>query len=241
MITSLETKVVGKTSDEPQMGRRIAIADVHGCCRTFQRMVQDTLHLGEKDSLYVLGDHIDRGPCSRDVLEYLMHLLAEGYDVHPLRGNHEQLLLDAVHSDDAFEIWKGNGGLQTLQQFDVNHPRDLPAQFLEFIAAMPLMVLFDDYVLIHGGLNFRKENPLYETSDDDLLWARDYRVIPSKLAGRTLISGHTVTPLFEIRDSIGTRHIRLDNGCYDRDHIGYGALVAIDLDSTELFVVPNCE
>ncbi|GLI36864.1 hypothetical protein KI811_17825 [Geobacter hydrogenophilus] len=80
-----------------------------------------------------------------------------------------------------------------------------------------------------------------ETSSYDLLWARDYRVDPAKLGGRTLVTGHSRTPLFAIRNSLQSRHVNLDNGCFSKGELGEGALVALDLDIRELIVVENCE
>lgn len=230
----------GRFSD-PVVRNRYVIGDVHGCSRTLRKMVEEVLDLGPNDILYLLGDYIDRGPDSKGVLDYLLQLFSEDYDIRPLRGNHEQLLLDALSDPETFTLWKGNGGYSTLQEFGISHPRDLPRRYLDLLAAMPLMHLLDDYLLVHAGLDFLKSDPITDSSPHDLLWARDYRVVPVKLGGRTLVTGHSRTPLFAINDSIATSHISLDNGCYSKGEIGYGALVALDLDTRQLVVVPNCE
>jgi serine/threonine protein phosphatase 1 len=103
------------------------------------------------------------------------------------------------------------------------------------------MYLLDDYVLVYAGLNFRKADSITESTPQDLLWARNFQVDPSKLAGRTMVTGHTKLPLFEIKGSLPTRHLRLDNGCYSKGEIGYGALVALDLDTREMLVLDNVE
>lgn len=199
-------------------------------------MVEEVLELG------LLGDYIDRGPDSKGVLDYLMKLSEGGYDIRPLRGNHEQLLLDALDDPEAFTRWKGNGGYGTLHEFGITHPRELPTRYLDFLASMPLMRLLDDYVLVHAGLDFRKDDPVTETSHHNLLWARDYLVVPAKLDGRTLITGHSKTPLFVICESLQTCHITLDNGCYSKGEMGQGAMVALDLDwRDQLIVVENCD
>lgn len=163
--------------------RRFVVGDVHGCSRTLRKLVEDAIKPGPDDILYLLGDYIDRGPDSKGVLDYLMELFMGDYDLRPLRGNHEQLLLDAIDDPEAFTIWKGNGGYGTLQEFGVSHPRELPRRYLDFLNIMPLMHLLDDYVLVHAGLDFRKDSPISETSPRDLLWSRDYRVDPAKLGG----------------------------------------------------------
>lgn len=76
--------------------RTIAIADIHGCCRTFRRLLFDIVRLDKADTLYLLGDMIDRGPDSKGVIETILELHEEGYAIKPVRGNHEQMLLQAI-------------------------------------------------------------------------------------------------------------------------------------------------
>lgn len=222
------------------MIRRFAIADIHGCAATFAALLAK-INLQRRDTLYLLGDYIDRGPDSKWVLDRILELIGEGFDLKPLLGNHEQLLLDALSDQAAFSIWKGNGGYETLQQFGVNHPAKLPNCYIDFLISLPLIYVLEDFVLVHAGLDFRKGDPIAETAAKDLLWVRDYRCDAQKLAGRTLITGHSMTPLFAIRESLATNHIKLDNGCYDNGEMGQGALVALDLNNRELVVVQNME
>ena len=81
----------------PAAGRRFVLGDVHGCYRTLRRVVEEVLKLGEGDTLYLLGDYIDRGPDSKGVLDYLLQLwLKTDISIQPLLGNHEKMLLNAV-------------------------------------------------------------------------------------------------------------------------------------------------
>jgi serine/threonine protein phosphatase 1 len=226
------------------VNNRYVIGDVHGCSKTLRIMVEDVIRLGSDDTLFMLGDYIDRGPDSKGVLDYLTHLILEkDYDVRPLRGNHEQMCLDAVSEPAARDLWYGNWGLQTVRQFGVNGPEEIPKRYLDFMAAMPLIrtTMEHDYVFVHAGLDFRAADPIWDTSPQFMLWERDFRIQPEKLKGHTLVCGHTMTPLFEIRASLDKPVICLDNGCYDKGHIGFGNLVALNLDTRELLVVENCE
>lgn len=219
---------------------RFAIGDIHGCSATFEAILNE-INLQRSDTLYLLGDYIDRGPNGKGVLDGVLKLLAEGYDLQPLRGNHEQLLLDALDDQETLKIWKGNGGYATLREFGVGHPRDLPERYLNFLKSLEFMHLLDDYVLVHAGVDFRKSDPIRQTDPADLLWARDFRCDPGALGGRALVTGHTLASLSEIRQSLVTCHIKLDNGCYSKGQLGYGALVALDLDTRALVVVANCD
>lgn len=220
---------------------RHAIGDVHGCSRTLQAMVEDVIKLGKDDILYLLGDYIDRGPDSKGVLDYLIHLREEDYDFRPLMGNHERMCLDAVSDPDNCTLWFNNGGWGTLHEFGVETPADIPKRYLDLMAGMPRVATTTDYVFAHAGLDFSTDNPITDTSQQFMLWERNQRFQPGKLGGRTLVHGHSVTELFEIRASLEKPIICLDNGCYDKGHLGFGNLVALNLDTRELLIKENCE
>ncbi|MRR37497.1 serine/threonine protein phosphatase, partial [bacterium] len=69
------------------LSRRFVIPDIHGCALTLDRLLREVIHLKRRDELYLLGDYIDRGPRSREVLDILMGLAMKGYRVFPVRGN----------------------------------------------------------------------------------------------------------------------------------------------------------
>jgi len=226
----------------PFVRRRFAVGDVHGCSRTLRQMVEAQLRLGADDTLYLLGDYIDRGPDSKGVLDYLMRLWEADYDIRPLLGNHEEMLLRSAQGDaEARRCWFGNGGRDTLQQFAVAAAADIPRRYLDFLGMLPRILSTDDYVLVHAGLDFSSADPIHDTSPHRMLWERDCRVDPAKLDGRTLLCGHTMTPLFDIRSSLTGNRICLDNGCWSKAEMGFGKLVAMDLDTRELILVENCD
>lgn len=225
----------------PISRRRFAIGDIHGCNKTLRHMVENVLQLGPDDTLFLLGDYIDRGPDSKGVLDYLIELWSTGYDIRSLMGNHEEMALKAASTSAARDLWYGNWGSLTMLQFGVEAPQDIPGLYLEFMASMPRILTDGDYVFVHAGLDFSRPDPVTDTSPTFILWECDYRVQPDKLYGRTLVCGHTMTPLFEIQASLNKSLICLDNGCWSKGEIGYGNLVAMDLDTRQLFVVKNCE
>lgn len=222
------------------MARRFAIADIHGCSRTFRQLLQ-CIALTKEDQLYLMGDYIDRGPDSKGVLDTIMELLDKGYDLRPLMGNHEKLFLNAFRSFEDTNTWHWCGGGFTLNSFDAKRPEDIPKIYLDFLAALPTIQVTDDYVLVHAGLHFRLPDPIKDTPDHFRLWERDYTVMPELIGNRTLVVGHTVTDIHTIRKSLNNPLIRLDNGCYDKGHVGFGSLVALDLDCRQIIEVRNCE
>ena len=221
--------------------RRFAVGDIHGCCRTLRALVENVLRLQAKDTLFLLGDYLDRGPDSKGVLDYLMALADADYDVRPLLGNHEEMALLSVGDPAVRELWYRNLGEITLGQFGAGSPGEIPQRYLDFLAGLPRILTTDGYALVHAGLDFSTPFPLRDTSPSFLVWERDFRVQPEKLAGRTLLCGHTVTPLSEIRASLGGRLICLDNGCWSKGGPSFGNLVALNLDTRELLVQENCD
>lgn len=230
----------GRFSRKP---KRYVIGDVHGCSLTLRVLVEDVIKPEPTDVIFLLGDYIDRGPDSKGVLDYLLALIdREEIHVFPLMGNHEELCLKAAAGDKIAEkIWYGNGGYGTLQSFGVGRAEDIPRQYLDFMTSMRRIRVEKDYVLVHAGLDFSVDDPIHNSSPELMLWDRSERVQTVNIGYRTLVCGHTVTPLFEIRKSLTTSIIRLDNGCYDKGHMGYGSLVALDLDTRELLVQEYCE
>lgn len=221
--------------------RRFAVGDVHGCSRTLRALVEDVLRLKPDDTLFLLGDYIDRGPDSKGVLDYLMDLRHADYDVKPLLGNHEEMALQAVTDPVACELWYGNLGDLTVRQLGARTPRQIPQRYLTFMSELPRLLVTGNYVLVHAGLDFSKPFPLRDTAPSFLVWHRDHQVQLEKLEGRTLLCGHTMTPLNEIRASLDKQVICLDNGCWSRGEMGFGNLVALNLETRELLVQANCD
>jgi serine/threonine protein phosphatase 1 len=222
--------------------RTFVIADIHGCCRTFRRLLFYVLRLEKSDILYLLGDYIDRGPDSKGVIESIMEMRANGYDVRPVRGNHEHLLLGALHTPlyERLAAWLDDGGYTTLKSYGVVHPEEIPIEHTQFLRSLPLHHATDTYIFVHAGLDFSLDEPLSCEGEQAMLWKRSGEVDESKLSGRVLVSGHTPLPLSSIRRSVTGPHIRLDNGCVYGDVLPeMGNLVALELESGRLFVQEN--
>lgn len=229
------------TIESPSKQRRFAVGDIHGCSTTLRNMVEEVLRIKSDDTLYLLGDYIDRGPDSIGVLDYLLHLKDHGFDIRPIRGNHEEMLIEAVTDPATRNLWYGNGGWGTLREWGIDSPEGIPQRYLDFISDLPYLLVTDDYVFVHAGLDFQTLDPLKDTTPQFMLWSRGSQVDSAKLGGRTVVTGHSISPLFAIKESLNTQHIMLDNGCYDRGEMCCGALVAVNLDTRELLVQENIE
>jgi serine/threonine protein phosphatase 1 len=221
------------------MPHTYVIGDIHGCCKTFLRLVEEGIRPTPEDEIICVGDYIDRGPDSKGVIDFIMELRQQGHNVHTLRGNHEQLLLDSIEDDEAYESWEANGGTATLLSFGIQDVLELPDLYLTFFRQTKLYHMTDNWIIVHAGLNFDIEDPFSDIAA--MLWTRKTYVDLTKTGGRSIIHGHTPITLEEIAESRLTNSINIDGGCFRKEIPGLGHLVAIELDSLELIVTKNCE
>jgi len=198
--------------DSPLDAPVVAIGDVHGCATLLEEVLQPYLHTGAE--LIVLGDMIDRSPepgGDQRVIERIRQLQDEpgrfGLSaVTALRGNHEQMLLDALDEPEpagATGLWRCNGG----------DPSFLPVARAHqgWLAGLPCTAIRGRYLFVHAGV--RPGLPLERQSKDDLLWIRR----PFLDAGHhrlpyTVVHGHTFRRDYRI---IHLPHrIGIDTGAY---------------------------
>ena len=112
------------------------------------------------------------GPDSKDVIDTIISLREQGYQIHTLRGNHEQMMIEAEQSIENFQRWYNNGGNTTLESFDVDKYSAMPEKYKEFFENTQYYFSTDDYIFVHAGLNFEKDD-IFEDKDA-MLWTRDF-------------------------------------------------------------------
>lgn len=189
----------------------IAIGDVHGQLFKLMSLLEECrIEYADANPHFIfLGDLIDRGPDSASVIEIVRSMQLERPDkVTVLTGNHEDMLLEALHSEQALDDWLDNGGQQTLDSFGVKSPSDLPADLLGWLAALPTH--YDDGLrfFVHAGV--RPGIPLDRQERRDLLWIREPFLTSEIDHGRLVIHGHT--PTANGMPDIRTNRINLDTG-----------------------------
>ncbi len=221
--------------------RQFAITDIHGCAQSLRALVEQ-IQLRKEDSLFLLGDYVDRGPDSKGVFDFIFEKQEQGFQVHCLRGNHEQYMLDACHSKTLLRHWLLNGGAATLRSFGVGHPLEIPQQYLQFAGNLPYFFQLKNYLLVHAGLDFKKLHPLKDKKG--MLWIRDWYddIDTAWLAGRIIVHGHTQQNK-EVLDAqlanVGILPvINIDNGCVT-PLPGRHQLIALDL-GTRQFTYQPC-
>ena len=225
------------------MSRSFAITDIHGCILTFKSLVEKVIGLTKSDKLYLLGDYIDRGPDSKGVLDYLIMLSDNGYQVLAIKGNHEEMLLRAYESEQYLKLWLLNGGENTLKSFNAISIDEIPARYISYLKSLPYYYISDHFIMVHAGLNFDKTNPMDDI--ESMLWLRNFDVDLTKTKGRGVIHGHTPIPLMQIQNSIlyfDVKHkINLDNGCVFGLNEFYGHLCALQLENLKIYWQDNEE
>lgn len=226
---------------------RYAISDIHGCHQTFDALL-DRLALSQSDTLYLLGDYIDRGPGSKEVVDRILQLRRDGYEVECLLGNHEWLLLNAPYDNNRMVNWiNRNGGAITLQSYNLyeeNYLQAMPSDHLSFYKNLQYIIELDDYILVHAGLNFKDEDPLSDYTS--MLWIRDWhqQIDETVTDGRAIVHGHTPRLYTYLEKDVLNKDCKafdIDTGCvYHGTHFE-GYLVAFDLDRRTCTFQKNIE
>lgn len=94
---------------------RYVISDIHGCFLTFQELLSK-IGFSKSDELILLGDYINRGKRSKEVLDTIIELQSQDYQITALRGNHEDMVFDSLE----LEEWTA-GEAETLRSFGIIH------------------------------------------------------------------------------------------------------------------------
>ncbi len=227
------------------MIKKWVIPDIHGCYRTLTTLIENQIVPNKSDHLIFLGDYIDRGPDSKSVIDYIMHLERNEYNVTALLGNHEDYCIKAYEEDKKHKgflgfrsktkvqrEWEMHGGVQTMESFKAESPRDIPEEYIDWMRKLPYYVEVDGFIIVHAGLNFKKDDPFSDKRA--MIWIRDFKVDQTKIPNKKIIHGHVPVNLEFIDLSLKNKDykfIDLDNGVYFNDRAGYGNLIALELGS----------
>ncbi|MCD8221299.1 MAG: metallophosphoesterase [Clostridiales bacterium] len=219
--------------------RNLIIGDVHGCFDELEVLLNRVIFNQEKDRLIFIGDLMDRGPKSYEVLFLVKSLMEKmGERCILIRGNHEEMCLDHVRSSGDKIQWEHNGSRETMDSFHA-HGDDI-RKYLDWIADNTVYYYQDEnFQCVHAGL-FR-ENP--EDNDiDTLIWDR-LPVRTNCYSGKLTIVGHTPFDVPVYLDGSGERMVRVletghhyklpDNGllCIDTGCVYGGALSALVIEN----------
>ena len=231
--------------------RVVVITDIHGCFDECGRLLEKLGFDSARDRLINLGDTIDRGPKIYEVFKFFRDLKEEmGERCVLIRGNHEQMMLDATKDSprrrDYKDLWYMNSGEKTVFAF-LNHKHKI-SEYRDWYEQMPYYYEEDRFVCAHACM--KDEDPEKNTIET-LIWGRD-----TDYEGKLLLTGHTPyqvplyfngsSPVGEITEGIWGRlpakgMIALDTGCVFGNRLT-GMLIEGDrfkVESVESMVVLN--
>jgi len=227
------------------MPNQFAISDIHGNNKTFNQLLQK-IGLNKQDKLFLLGDYIDRGPDSKGVINTILNLKDEGYDITCLMGNHEHYIPEMPTNKDLQDKWYHLwGGAQTLKSYQIDDVGQFPKNHLQFINSLKYYYEHDNFLMVHAGLDFSGDDPLQNIHQ--LMWARHWYVNVNYnwLGNRIIIHGHTTitkSQIITMRDNLNTnQYLNIDCGCYATDQAGKGYLCAFELSSRQLYFQKNVD
>ncbi|REK77011.1 metallophosphoesterase family protein [Paenibacillus paeoniae] len=210
------------------MNRTIMISDIHGCLEPFERLLEKVRYVPEQDRLILIGDYVDKGPQSREVVEAVMRLV-ERHGAIALRGNHDQRLVDFIRGNDPVVLHKfaEHGGPPTLQSYvgfsevterSREKAREMMeeqyASHLDFLADLPLYVEDDHHIYVHAGLRPGTSDWTLQ-SDHDFMYIKDEFYLHPTTVDKTVIFGHTITTKLQATADIwfAGDKIGIDGGC----------------------------
>jgi serine/threonine protein phosphatase 1 len=237
------------------MKKQWVIPDIHGCIKTLAALVEGLIRPTRNDELYFLGDYIDRGPGSKEVIDYIRALQKDEYAVTMLMGNHEEIFLELYEGEMKASnlflhhlgnrkrmAWFSFGGHATLNSFGTKNLKEIPIEYIEWLRALKYYVTLDKFILVHAGMNFKIADPFEDKHA--MLWVRDYEIKPEMIGNRRVIHGHVPVNLELISLSVKNsfyKFIDLDNGPYMSGKDGFGNLVALELNSMEMVIQNNVD
>jgi serine/threonine protein phosphatase 1 len=218
---------------------RYAIGDIHGGSQTFQALIEQISPKSD-DRIYLLGDYIDRGPDSKGVLDIIISMQEAGYDLWPLRGNHEDMLIRNLSQDhDLFSCqWVKNWGQKTLFSFGVKQPDDIPLRYRKFLASLPYCYEDGEFILVHAGIHLGLDDPINDTPVEHMAWGSTVLPEDGNKMQRRVICGHRIKSVGEISQSLNQQVIYLDNGAFTNQQPVHGNLVSLNLETLELTMQP---
>ena len=213
----------------PERVRVYAIGDIHGRADLLRamlaRIAADLEERPCESAVEVfLGDYIDRGPSSREVIDILLSHPPVAGARTCLRGNHEQAMLDFLGEPGVLADWSRFGGLETLLSYGLNprlpvsfedaaRLRDelayvLPKAHLAFLRSTALSFAMGGYFFVHAGI--KPGAPLDAQSEADLLWIREPFLFSQRDHGKIIVHGHTPSEEPEVL----ANRINVDTGAF---------------------------
>lgn len=214
----------------PDGSRVYAVGDIHGRLDLIEKMhgliAADAADFdGSRKVVIYLGDYIDRGEESRQVVDFLLDNPLPGFESIYLKGNHEDSLIKFLSDTSIGSAWMRYGGDSTLYSYGVTRSstsrdqrsleqmqaylkRNLSARHLEFYQTLKAGHIEGDYCFVHAGV--LPGVPLDEQKEENVLWIRGEFLGSKANHGKVVVHGHTIRPEPEVLPN----RIGIDTGAY---------------------------
>ena len=232
ILAQWAVRPVGSSDRHPERSRvperLIAIGDIHGCAAALQGLLARlSPHTG--DRLVFLGDYVDRGPDSKQVIDTLLGL-REQCDLITLMGNHEEMMLSVIEGRSPVGWWFRYGGRETLASYtSENKLSAVPDEHVDFLRNLQDFHEDERHFFVHA--NYVPDEPLDCQPVEALRWLSLQDRLPRPHAcGKRAVVGHTSQASAEVYDA--GHLICLDTYCH-----GGGWLTAMDMLSGEVWQV----
>jgi serine/threonine protein phosphatase 1 len=214
------------------MSLTYAIPDLHGRLDLLEAAIKKVAEhsAGKQSTVVTLGDYVDRGPSSRQVIDRLMNWKSGYLRIVNLKGNHEAMMWEVCRNLSELSWWIQNGGDRTLESYGQESRKNfdlsiVPPAHLSWIANL-LPIYFDRHrVFVHAGVD--PEIPLHQQSERTLLWKRYSHGFGVGHGDRHVVHGHHADPKAPIvtkdktnLDGLAWKTGRLVIGVFEDDRTG---------------------
>jgi len=227
--------------------RAYAVGDVHGRLDLLDQLLdkidEDIKRRPARKVLLVfVGDLIDRGPNSAQVVERLRTYRRPAVETVFLLGNHEEVLLRILSGDaDMITKWRLFGGKECLDSYGVDTAKlaglkkeealevirkAVPREHVEFLQTFDDSCRFGDYLFVHAGI--RPGVEIDQQRQSDLRWIREPFLFDETDHGFVVVHGHTIRPEVEMRPN----RIGIDTGAYKS-----GVLTALAIERSDSWLL----
>jgi serine/threonine protein phosphatase 1 len=206
------------------MSLTYVIPDLHGRDDLLSEALSAISARGDAGVIVMLGDYVDKGPHSRQVIDRLLRGVAEGWNLVALQGNHDAMMSQALRDPSKMAAWMEKGGDTALASYG-GDPAAVPPSHIDWLDRLGLMHVDAHRLYVHAGVD--PELPLSEQTEATLLWKRYPKGFSGGFGDLHVVHGHDNFPegplLYEGRtnlDTLAWRTGRLTVGVFDDDRPG---------------------
>jgi serine/threonine protein phosphatase 1 len=167
-----------------------AVGDIHGNLTALNTLL-NSIPFDDDDLVIFLGDYIDRGDFSKEVIDRLIELKQQRH-VITIRGNHEIMAMESRYDADKFNFWQGYGGFETLHSykydFEGNWEDAIPQEHWQFFEKTIPYYENEDFIYVHASID---ENVDMKSQPDTALYWNRFDSIKKHYSGKKVVVGHT--------------------------------------------------